>query len=50
LLAQVVANAGANVLYLHCMVPADRPPIGGLTVYGGEAGRSPLPLTLIIER
>jgi hypothetical protein len=50
LLAQVVSNAGAGALYLHCVVPADRPPIGGLTVYGGEAGRSPLPPTVIIER
>ena len=50
LLRQVVANAGASSLYLHCVVPADKPPIGGLTVYGGEAGRSPLPPTLIIER
>jgi hypothetical protein len=50
LLRQVIANTGANALYLHCMVPADKPPTGGLTIYGGEAGRSPLPPTLIIER
>jgi hypothetical protein len=25
-------------------------PIGGLTVYGGDCGRSPVPPTLIIER
>ena len=50
LLRQVIANAGENLFYLHCVVPADKPPIGGLTIYGGEAGRSPLPITLIIER
>ena len=50
LLRQVIANAGSEALYLHCVVPADQPPIGGLTLYGGESGRSPLPPTLIIER
>jgi hypothetical protein len=50
LLRQVLANAGENMFYLHCVVPADKPPIGGLTIYGGEAGRSPLPITLVIER
>jgi len=50
LLRQVVANAGSHVLYLHCVVPADKPPLGGLTIYGGESGRSPLPPTLVIER
>ena len=50
LLRQVIANAGADVLYLHCMVPPDKLPQGGLTIYGGESGRSPLPPTLIIER
>jgi hypothetical protein len=32
------------------MVPADKPPVGGLTIYGGESGRSPLPPTVVIER
>ncbi|HEX8678523.1 MAG TPA: hypothetical protein VF683_01075, partial [Chthoniobacterales bacterium] len=50
LLRQVIANAGLNVLYLHCVVPSDKMPIGGLTVYGGDCGRSPVPPTLIIER
>ena len=50
LLRQVIANAGESVFYLHCVVPADKPPIGGLTIYGGESGHSPLPITLIIER
>jgi hypothetical protein len=50
LLRQVLANAGENLFYLHCVVPADKPPNGGLTLYGGESGRSPLPITLIIER
>jgi hypothetical protein len=50
LLRQVIANAGSQSLYLHCVVRADQPLIGGLTLYGGESGRSPLPPTLIIER
>jgi hypothetical protein len=50
LLRQVIANAGSNVLYLHCVVPSDKMPIGGLTIYGGDSGRSPVPPTLIIER
>ncbi|MFN2507191.1 MAG: glycoside hydrolase family 2 protein [Chthoniobacterales bacterium] len=50
LLRQITANKGSGVLYLHCVVPSDKPPIGGLTIYGGESGRSPLPPTLLIER
>ena len=50
LLRQVLANAGADRFYLHCVVPADMPPHGGLTIYGGHSGRSPLPPTLVIER
>ena len=46
----MIANSGENLFYLHCVVLADKPPIGGLTIYGGESGRSPLPITLIIER
>lgn len=50
LLRQVAANAGAEVAYLHCVVPAEKPPHGGLTIYGGQSGRFPLPPTLIVER
>lgn len=50
LLHHVIANSGSSALYLHCMVPREKPPIGGLTIYGGEAGRSPLPPTVVIER
>lgn len=50
LLRQVLANAGADVFYLHCVVPSEKPPHGGLTIYGGHSGRSPLPPTLVIER
>jgi hypothetical protein len=50
LLRQVTTNAGEDVFYLHCVVPSDKPPIGGLTIYGGDCGRSPVPPTLIIER
>nr|MBA2241593.1 glycoside hydrolase family 2 [Chthoniobacterales bacterium] len=50
LLRQVLANAGSNVFYLHCVVPPDKVPIGGLTIYGGDCGRSPVPPTVIVER
>ncbi|MFL6528939.1 MAG: glycoside hydrolase family 2 protein [Chthoniobacterales bacterium] len=50
LLQQVLLNAGSNTFYLHCVVPSDKVPIGGLTIYGGDCGRSPVPPTLIIER
>ncbi len=50
LLRQVTANAGSNLFYLHCVVPPDKTPIGGLTIYGSDCGRSPVPPTLIIER
>ncbi len=50
LLRRVIANAGSDTYHLHCMVPADKPPLGGLTVYGGDCGRSPVPPSLIIER
>ena len=50
LLRQVLANAGSDLFYLHCVVPSDKLPIGGLTIYGGDCGRSPVPPTLIIER
>ncbi|MDQ6861230.1 MAG: glycoside hydrolase family 2 [Verrucomicrobiota bacterium] len=49
LLQQVLANAGSDTFYLHCVVPSDKMPIGGLTIYGGDSGRSPVPPTLIIE-
>ena len=50
LLRQVLAHTRANVLCLRCIVPADEFPIGGLTIYGGDCGHSPVPPTLIVER
>ncbi|MFN2475245.1 MAG: glycoside hydrolase family 2 protein [Chthoniobacterales bacterium] len=50
LLAKVLANAGSDVFHLHCMVTREKPPVGGLTIYGRDSGRSPLGPTLIIER
>ncbi len=51
LLRRVLANAaGSGVFYLDCMVPRDKPPFGGLTIYGRDSGRSPVAPTLIIER
>ena len=46
-----VATAGhGNTLRLTCLVPAGRKPRGGLTIYGGDCGRSPVPPTIILER
>ena len=50
LLRQVVANHRGNTLRLTCLVPAGRKPRGGLTIYGGDCGRSPVAPTIILER
>ncbi|HEY2614715.1 MAG TPA: glycoside hydrolase family 2 TIM barrel-domain containing protein [Chthoniobacterales bacterium] len=47
-LKRVSTNGGSKMLHLHCFVPADKPPQGGLTIYAGDCGRSPVPPTLII--
>ncbi len=49
LLRQVIANGSANLLYLACQSPAGKAPRGGLTLYGGDCGRSPVPPTLILR-
>ncbi len=49
LLRHVVAHNGGNVLRLTCLVPAGRNPRGGVTIYGGDCGRSPVPPTIILE-
>ena len=49
LLRQVMSNAAPGGYSLRCLVPSDKLPVGGLTVYGGDCGRSPVPPTLIIE-
>ena len=50
LLQQVLAHTRANVFSLRCIVSSDELPIGGLTIYGGDCGHSPVPPTLIAER
>jgi hypothetical protein len=49
LLRQVVTNSKAGGLRLRCVVPTDCAPQGGLTIYGGDCGRYPIPPTLIID-
>jgi hypothetical protein len=50
LLSRVVASVSqTGGLQLRCAVPADAAPVGGLTVYGAEAGRFPLGPTVVIE-
>jgi hypothetical protein len=48
LLEQVLTNSRAGGLRLRCAVPAERTPHGGLTIYGGDCGRYPIPPTLIV--
>jgi hypothetical protein len=50
LLRHVAAHNNGNTLRLTCLVPAARKPRGGLTIYGGDCGRSPVPPTIILER
>ena len=50
LLQEVISRGDGNALQLRCMVPAGRNPRGGLTIYGGDCGRSPVPPTIIVER
>jgi hypothetical protein len=50
LLRHVVGHNNGNALRLTCLVPAGRKPRGGLTIYGGDCGRSPVPPTIILER
>lgn len=46
-LAEVVERDGC--LDLRCLVPADAPCPGGLTIYGSSSGRYPLGPTVVIE-
>lgn len=50
LLGEVLEHAGNGPLVLRCAVPADATTRGGCTLYGGDSGRYPLPLTAILER
>jgi hypothetical protein len=50
LLQEVISRAEGDALHLRCLVPAGRNPRGGLTMYGGDCGRSPVPPTVIVER
>jgi hypothetical protein len=49
LLKSVLDKATAGRITLRCEVPRHILPAGGLTIYGGDCGRYPLPPTLIIE-
>lgn len=44
---QLITESGA--LRLRCAVPEDRPPHGGLTVYGHDCGRYPIGPTVVLE-
>jgi hypothetical protein len=50
LLQEVISRKDGDALQLRCAVPAGRNPRGGLTIYGGDCGRSPVPPTIILER
>jgi hypothetical protein len=49
LLAEVLAHSENGTLRLRCAVPEDVTARGGCTLYGGDCGRYPLPLTVILE-
>jgi hypothetical protein len=49
LLKEVLERMKGNHLRLRCLVPRDEQPQGGLTIYGGSAGRYPIGPTLIVE-
>jgi hypothetical protein len=49
LLRRVLTQMRGQHLRLRCLVPREEKPHGGLTIYGYDSGRYPLPPTLIIE-
>jgi len=49
LLSEVVKRSRGNHLRLRFLMPRDEQPQGGLTIYGGNAGRYPVCPTLIID-
>ncbi len=49
LLRQVLANSKSGGLRLRCVVPGDEAPRGGLTIYGGDCGRYPIPITIVVD-
>lgn len=49
LLSEVVKSSRGNHLRLRFLMPRDEQPQGGLTIYGGNAGRYPVCPTLIID-
>ena len=48
-LQQLLQQDDASSLRLRCSCPAGPRP-GGLTIYGGDSGRYPIPPTLILEK
>lgn len=48
-LRQVMTGVEGDTLRLRCSVPQESQPHGGLTVYGSDCGRYPIPPTLIFE-
>ena len=49
LLRTVLQQMRGEHIRLRCVVPREEKPHGGLTIYGYNAGRYPIPPTLIIE-
>jgi hypothetical protein len=49
LLREVIAASTNDTLVLRCEVPLGSSGAGGLTIYGGDCGRFPITLTIIIE-
>jgi hypothetical protein len=49
LLREVAERTGDSYLRLRCAVPGDAFSQGGLTIYGAQSGRYPVPPTIIVE-
>lgn len=48
-LRELIARTDGGPLRLRCLVPADAPMQGGLTIYGYDCGAFPVPPTLVLE-
>lgn len=49
LLERVLRGSNGAAIDLRCEVPPDAPIVGGLTIYGGDCGRYPVPPTLLFD-
>ena len=48
-LQKIFSNIHDGKIRIRCSVPETEIAVGGLTIYGTESGRYPLPLVLMVE-